>query len=143
MSLRFRADSTSLDGALILVASIAIWNRKKLAVGISLTVWGCNVAFLIQGEPPLFNRSGIPCLRRFGTRCRAGELFYFIILGFGGLSDGSFAPDGYLRVEPVCLRIQSPTNPPSSPCSLLTSPCLSSCSLACSACGITLVICLV
>jgi len=53
----FRAESTSLDEALIVVASIAIWNRKKLAVGISLGVWGCNVAFLIQGGPPLFNRS--------------------------------------------------------------------------------------
>src|SRR5260221_14654663 len=30
----FRAESTSLHEALIVVASIAIWNRKKLVVGI-------------------------------------------------------------------------------------------------------------
>jgi hypothetical protein len=43
------------DEALIVVASIAIWNRNKLAVGISLGVWGCNVAFLVQGRPLLYN----------------------------------------------------------------------------------------
>ena len=62
--LYFRAATTSLVEALIMVVSIAIWNRKKLAVWISLGVWGCNVAFLIQGKSLLCNcnRSGNPCL---------------------------------------------------------------------------------
>ena len=142
--LYFRAAATSPDEALIVVASIAIWNRNKLAVRISLGVWGCNVAFLVQGKLLLFNRSGISCLTQFGNLPGAARVSsILIIFGFVGLSDGSFALDGYQRVLPVCLRRQSPANPPSSLCSLLTSPCFSSCSLACSACAIAMVTCLV
>jgi hypothetical protein len=32
------------------VVSIAIWNRNRLVMAISLIVWGINVAFLIQGK---------------------------------------------------------------------------------------------
>jgi len=85
--LYFRATTTSLVEALIMVVSIAIWNRKKLAVWISLGVWGCNVAFLIQGKSLLCNcnRSGNPCLTRFGTRCCAGEIFNLNYFGLCGL----------------------------------------------------------
>jgi hypothetical protein len=32
------------------VISIAIWNRNRLVMAMSLIVWGTNVAFLIQGK---------------------------------------------------------------------------------------------
>jgi len=48
--------STAAASLLIVLRIIAIWNRKKLAVGISLAVWGCNVGFLIQGAARI--RSG-------------------------------------------------------------------------------------
>ena len=71
------------DKALIVVASIAIWNREKLVVGISLGVWGCNAAFLVQGKPLLFNRTGVACLTRFGARRCTSE--FFLYFGFYGL----------------------------------------------------------
>jgi hypothetical protein len=43
-------EAVSLDQVLTEVASIAIWNRKKLAVVTSLAVWGANLGFLIQGK---------------------------------------------------------------------------------------------
>jgi len=54
--------STASASLLIVLRIIAIWNRKKLAMWISLGVWGCNAAFLIQGAVRL--RSGwVPASR--------------------------------------------------------------------------------
>jgi len=35
---------------LIEVSSIAIWNRNRFAVVVSIIVWATNAAFLIQGK---------------------------------------------------------------------------------------------
>jgi len=38
---------------LIGIASLAIWNRNKVAVAMAISVWVINVGFLIQGKSRL------------------------------------------------------------------------------------------
>jgi hypothetical protein len=39
-----------LNQLLIEIASVAIWNRKKVIVVASIIIWCVNVGFLIQGK---------------------------------------------------------------------------------------------
>jgi hypothetical protein len=46
----FRNTTIPRDQVLIEAPSIAIWNRQKVVVAVAISVWGIDVAFLIQGE---------------------------------------------------------------------------------------------
>jgi hypothetical protein len=47
--LSFRSTIISPHQALIEAASIAIWNKNRIAVALAIGTWAINVAFLIQG----------------------------------------------------------------------------------------------
>ena len=47
--LSFRSMIISLHQVLMEAASIAIWNKNKIAVGLAIGTWGINIPFLIQG----------------------------------------------------------------------------------------------
>jgi hypothetical protein len=67
--------STIIFAELILIgaSSIAIWNRKKVIVAMAITLWGINVAFLIEGRSlPLYCMSYAIYKRCFLNRCRQG-----------------------------------------------------------------------
>ncbi len=49
----FHDTMVSPNQELIEIASIAIWNRNKVATAAAIGVWVINVAFLIQGKPLL------------------------------------------------------------------------------------------
>ena len=58
-----------------LLASIAIWNKNKVIVGLSILVWGINGSFLVQGES-LSSHSRTNCnsvKTWFVSRPRPGE----------------------------------------------------------------------
>jgi hypothetical protein len=42
--------ATSPNQALIGVASIAIWNKNKVLMAVTISLWGIEVVFLIQGK---------------------------------------------------------------------------------------------
>lgn len=43
---------SSLNLALIVAVSIAIWNKHRVAMGMAIGIWGINVVLHIQGESP-------------------------------------------------------------------------------------------
>lgn len=77
--LSFRTTTISPHQALIegAAASIAIWDRNKIAVALAISTWGINVAFLIEGMsfslPPYYCRSCVIMQTCFGNRSCAGE----------------------------------------------------------------------
>ena len=59
----FHDAMVSPNQELIEIASIAIWNRNKIATAAAIGVWVINVAFLIQGKSLLPFPTGDPELR--------------------------------------------------------------------------------
>jgi hypothetical protein len=59
--------------ALIPVASIAIWNRRKVVVRIAIGLWITNVAFLVQGKSLPLPTNHVPQRNVIYNRCHKGE----------------------------------------------------------------------
>ena len=123
-------------------ARIAIWNKNRVAVAMSIGVWGLNAAFSILGGSfsSLFYGDREPTLAQY--RCllagvaRVNISFPYLLI-ICAYPVHSFALDGY-----PTKFLASPATPtavysPSFPFSLPTSPYFSSCSLGCLVCAVT------
>jgi hypothetical protein len=124
--------------ALIEIASIATWEKNKVAMTAAIGIWCINIVFLIQGKclPPLPTSS---LLMWFGNRCRAGEQPISIISNSLSYYIHSFALCGYPPNRPVSRPIPRAVYSISSPCSSLTSSYFSLCSVVCFVCAATVV----
>ena len=64
----------SRNQVLIDTASIAIWNRNKVVVTLSIIVWGISTGFHIRSKPVyLCKQSGISFKLGLVNRCRPGK----------------------------------------------------------------------
>ena len=61
MYLSFRSTTISPHKTLIEAASVAIWNRNKIAVALAIGTWVINVAFLILGLSSPFQPLQVVC----------------------------------------------------------------------------------
>jgi len=131
------------DQTFITVASIAIWNKNKIATGMAISLWAANATFYIYYcKLHLQCHMGYRALTSMwsGHSCRACKYFESIpLISIMHLlyPSHSFARVGHLSNKFVWWPTSQAPNLPSSRYPFLTSHYSSSCLLAYFACAVT------